>query len=115
MCWNSGEGTRTYSMRPAEWLNRVGLSQVSNDCRITFFSSADRIWSQGLGAEAGEVAIAIVQSLPHRPACAGRFVMLLTGNSHPLRKAIRFPRTYRRLVTCPKLMCPFGIGPRGDL
>src|ERR1035441_1460799 len=70
MCWNSGEGTRTYSFRPDAWLNRVGLSHVSNDCRMTFFSSAARIWSQGLSAEVGVVANAIVQSLPIPPGVA---------------------------------------------
>src|ERR1700760_3285554 len=49
MCWNSGVGTRTKSMRPFTWLKRVGFSQVSNDCRLTFFSSAPRICTQGLG------------------------------------------------------------------
>jgi hypothetical protein len=37
----------------------VGLSQVSKDWRMTFFSSAARIWSQGLITVAGEVANAI--------------------------------------------------------
>jgi hypothetical protein len=53
-------------VRPVAWLKRVGLSQVSKDCLITFFSKAARIWSQGLRAELGEVANAIVQIL----ACA---------------------------------------------
>jgi hypothetical protein len=39
------------------------LSQVSKDWRITFFSRAARIWSQGLRAELGEVANDIVQIL----------------------------------------------------
>jgi hypothetical protein len=37
----------------------VGLSHVSNDWRITFFSRAARIWSQGLSAAAEEIANAI--------------------------------------------------------
>jgi hypothetical protein len=41
----------------------VGLSQVSKDCRITFFSKAARIWSHGLSAETGEIANAIEQIL----------------------------------------------------
>jgi hypothetical protein len=41
----------------------VGLSQVSNDWRITFFSKAERIWSQGLRTELGEVANDIVRIL----------------------------------------------------
>jgi hypothetical protein len=39
------------------------LSQVSNDCRITFFSKAERICSHGLRAEAGEIANAIERIL----------------------------------------------------
>jgi len=44
----------------------VGLSQVSKDWRITFFSNAARIWSQGLRAELGEVAKAIEHFLEFR-------------------------------------------------
>jgi len=43
-----------------------GLSQVSKDWRITFFSNAARIWSQGLRAELGEVAKAIEHFLEFR-------------------------------------------------
>src|SRR5580698_9902467 len=53
MCWNSGVGTRTKSIRPVMWLKRVGLSQVSNDWRLTFFSSAPSIRTQGLSTAAG--------------------------------------------------------------
>src|ERR1700733_14395637 len=53
MCWNSGVGTRTKSIRPVMWLKRVGLSQVSKDCRLTFFSSAPNIRAQGLGTAGG--------------------------------------------------------------
>src|ERR1035437_2218163 len=63
MCWNSGDGTRTYNVRPWAWLNRVGLSQVSNDWRMTFISSAERIWIQGLSTVAGETANDIAASL----------------------------------------------------
>src|ERR1700739_987527 len=59
MCWNSLEGTRTNRMRPLAWLKRVGFNHVSKDWRMTFFSRAARICSQGLRAEAGEIANAI--------------------------------------------------------
>jgi hypothetical protein len=102
-------------MRPAAWLNRVGLSQVSNDCRITFFSRADKIWSQGLSAVAGEVANAIVQSLPFPPVRAGRINCSFQATARQREKLFRFPFIYRRLVTCPQLMCPSGIRPWGVL
>jgi hypothetical protein len=55
------------------------LSQVSKDWRITFFSRAARIWSQGLRAELGEVANDIVQIL----ACIayGRIALVFLLNS----------------------------------
>ncbi len=50
-------------MRPLAWLKRVGFNHVSKDWRITFFSRAARICSQGLRAEAGEIANAIERIL----------------------------------------------------
>src|ERR1700756_808076 len=40
-------------MRSFVWLKRVGLSQVSKDWRLTFFSSAPRMRTQGLSTAAG--------------------------------------------------------------
>src|SRR5271155_1033943 len=65
MCWNSGVGTRTKSIRPVTWLKRVGLSQVSKDCRLTFFSRAPSIRAQGLGT-AGTVATKDIRFLVQR-------------------------------------------------
>jgi hypothetical protein len=45
----------------------VGFSQVSKDWRFTFISRAERIWIQGLGAVAGEIAYAIVPILAEPP------------------------------------------------
>src|SRR5271167_3305041 len=52
MWQNSGFGTRTNSTRPCEWSKRVGLSQVSYDVRLTFFSSAPRTRIHGLAVTA---------------------------------------------------------------
>jgi len=41
---------------PLVWLKRVGLSQVSQECRLIFFSSAPKTKSHGL---AGAAAIAV--------------------------------------------------------
>src|SRR5580658_1834187 len=79
MCWNSGEGTRTYRVRPAAWLNRVGLSHVSNDWRMTFFSSAERIWIQGLSAVVVEIANAI-ELILLIVACVA---LCTAGTNHP--------------------------------
>src|ERR1700744_1353378 len=65
MCWNSGVGTRTKRIRPVMWLNRVGFSQVSKDCRLTFFSSAPSIRAHGLGT-AGAVATKDIGFLAQR-------------------------------------------------
>ena len=43
---NSTEGIRTKRVRPAMCEKRVGFNQVSNDCRLIFFSSAPRILTQ---------------------------------------------------------------------
>src|SRR5215467_4383901 len=56
MCRNSGAGTRTKMMEPLVWLNRVGFSHVSYECRLIFFSRAPRMRSHGLvGAVAVDV------------------------------------------------------------
>src|SRR5580693_19113 len=98
-------------MRPAAWLNRVGLSQVSNDCRTTFFSRADKIWSQGLSAVAGDVANAIEQSLLLPPACAARSNCGFKATVQHREKLPCFPFIYWRPVTCPQLMCPTRFDP----
>jgi hypothetical protein len=66
----------------------VGLSHVSKDWRITFFSNAARIWSQGLRTEVGEVANAIVQILA-RAACVLPSLFTSTARTTilPWRKA----------------------------
>jgi hypothetical protein len=56
------------------WLYLVGFSQVSKDWRFTFISRAERIWIQGLGAVAGEIAYAIVPILAGRLFIAGLFI-----------------------------------------
>jgi hypothetical protein len=55
---------------------------------MTFFSSAARIWSQGLSAEVGVVANAIVQSLPIPPALR-RAVRLLNFRQRLLPRAMQ--------------------------
>src|ERR1700735_2308218 len=57
---------RTYSRRSFAWLKRVGLSHVSNDWRLTFFSRAPRIRTQGLSTAAGVATNDITGSLLER-------------------------------------------------
>jgi hypothetical protein len=78
----------------------VGLNHDSKDWRITFFSKAERIWSQGLRAVAGDVANAIVQIL----ACAicslpAGFIPPVLARKSRRRKAVSFPSdcSYRHL------------------
>src|ERR1700722_17595020 len=49
------------------WLNRVGFNQVSNDCRLIFFSRAPRIFTHGLS----EVGVAGTKDIvfPSRDVC----------------------------------------------
>src|SRR5277367_2318840 len=49
----SALGTRTNSVVPLVWLKRVGFRHASKEWRVTFFSRAPRILTQGLGATAG--------------------------------------------------------------
>src|SRR5437773_11242888 len=50
---NSTVGTRTNKTPPQEWLSLVGLSQVSYECRLIFFSSASRMRNHGFGDKVG--------------------------------------------------------------
>jgi hypothetical protein len=63
------------------WLNRVGLSHVSKDWRITFFSSDERICSQGLRTVVGVVANDIEKSLP-APGPTGRYLHIPHGDDN---------------------------------
>src|SRR5437868_13067955 len=54
MLRNSAVGTRMTGSSPSAWLKRVGLSHVSKEWRLIFFSSAERIRTQGLA-----VAVAV--------------------------------------------------------
>jgi hypothetical protein len=66
----------------------VGFSQVSKDWRFTFISSAASIWSQGLGAVAGEIAYAIVLILACSLFHARPVYLFCLRNSFPRRKAL---------------------------
>src|ERR1700759_319304 len=74
-------------MRPFTWLKRVGFSQVSKDCRLTFFSSAPRICTQGLGA-AGGVATKDIRFLLLNADCP-TFRKCKRANVAPRNRACR--------------------------
>src|ERR1035437_4134356 len=70
------------------WLYLVGLSQVSKDWRFTFISRAERIWIQGLGAVAGEIAYAIVPILAWCLFFAGLFIFRACATASSGHKAM---------------------------
>src|ERR1700677_4918258 len=90
MCWNSGVGTRTKSIRPVMWLKRVGLSQVSKDCRLTFFSSAPNIRAQGLGT-AGAGATKDIRFLRSNADCLIPSAKCKGANSHRYQPCVLLP------------------------
>src|ERR1700721_912446 len=101
MCWNSGVGTRTKSILPVTWLKRVGVSQVSKDCRLTFFSRAPSIRAQGLGT-AGAVATKDIGFLVQRR---------LPDNFRQRQKNRPAPVQNRACRGAPVLANYFGVNP----
>src|SRR5262249_46366416 len=91
---NSTVGTRTTSTLPLTWLKRVGLSQVSNEWRLIFFSSALRIWAQGFGEliavavevtdmRAYECVVLSCKRLQMQRKLSGNFVLSVSGYFRP--------------------------------
>src|SRR5258706_6522686 len=88
MSRNCVVGTRTKAILPLEWLKRVGLSQVSKECRLIFVSKAPRILSQGLGAAAAVVESDMVLTNP-------RFAFTAKGIHSREHGKTKKPVTYR--------------------
>src|SRR3954453_12490364 len=87
MVRNSAVGTRMTSSSPSAWLKRAGLSQVSKECRLIFFSSAERIRTQGLAVAVAVDERDIVPSLIDLAAHSGQRSLRKSGflNSNPYR------------------------------
>jgi hypothetical protein len=82
---------------------------------MTFFSSAARIWSQGLSAEVGVVANAIVQSLPIPPGIApGGSFAEFQATAFFRRIAINLACAFRRPAACLLLVRLEGFNAEAD-